>query len=390
MNRQQYMAALTEKLQGYPVSFREEVLENFASHFEEGQAMGKSDEEIIRELGPVEEVAEYVRQVTMGEVPEAQPEADGPETAWQEEAPAGQTSGKLYGNIRSLVIESRRGGSVDVRLVPGAELEYRLEPAQDIYHAVSDMIAQINGLFGIRTENRNVPDGAVFERLEADRAVLTVEGTRGVLVVSVPACVKELAVSLTSGDIRVEGLTVEKTALKSVSGDIRLSGFKSASLKADSVSGDVKLEDILADSVQISVMSGDVEMERVTGDAMITAMSGDIDITGHIGSLLSAKAASGDVEVESTAYDVRVETKAGDVDLSLDAVRKLDAVTMAGDIDCRLAGHDYTARLTTSFGDLENGTGLPQIMDGRTMVVGSGAGSVTLASNTGDVTLSGR
>ena len=220
MNRQQYMAALTEKLQGYPVSFREEVLENFASHFEEGQAMGKSDEEIIRELGPVEEVAEYVRQVTMGEVPEAQPEADGPETAWQEETPAGQKSGKLYGNIRSLVIESRRGGSVDVRLVPGAELEYQLEPAQDIYHAVSDMIAQINGLFGIRTENRNVPSGAVFERLEADRAVLTVEGTRGVLVVSVPACVKELTVSLTSGDIRVEGLTVEKTALKSVSGDI--------------------------------------------------------------------------------------------------------------------------------------------------------------------------
>ena len=51
MKREQYLKLLEERMNGYDSRFTEDIIESFRTHFIDGEAEGKTDEEIIASLG---------------------------------------------------------------------------------------------------------------------------------------------------------------------------------------------------------------------------------------------------------------------------------------------------------------------------------------------------
>ena len=56
MNKQEYMKKLQERLENFGKELQEEIMEDYRQHFAEGENEGKSEEEIIEELGNIEEM----------------------------------------------------------------------------------------------------------------------------------------------------------------------------------------------------------------------------------------------------------------------------------------------------------------------------------------------
>ena len=51
MKKMEYLDKLREKLEAFGRELQEEILEDYREHFAEGEKQGKSEEEIIDELG---------------------------------------------------------------------------------------------------------------------------------------------------------------------------------------------------------------------------------------------------------------------------------------------------------------------------------------------------
>ena len=62
MNKAEYMEALRERLQYYNKALETEILEDYEQHFAEGLAEGRSEEEIIAELGNIEDMLQEFSQ----------------------------------------------------------------------------------------------------------------------------------------------------------------------------------------------------------------------------------------------------------------------------------------------------------------------------------------
>ena len=56
MTKSEYMDALREKLQHYNRALETEILEDYEQHFAEGLAEGRTEEDIIAELGNIEDM----------------------------------------------------------------------------------------------------------------------------------------------------------------------------------------------------------------------------------------------------------------------------------------------------------------------------------------------
>ncbi|MDE6517374.1 MAG: DUF1700 domain-containing protein, partial [Acetatifactor sp.] len=56
MTKSEYMDALREKLQHYNRALEMEILEDYEQHFAEGLAAGRKEEDIIAELGNIEDM----------------------------------------------------------------------------------------------------------------------------------------------------------------------------------------------------------------------------------------------------------------------------------------------------------------------------------------------
>ena len=67
MTKQEYLQKLQEKLERFSQELQEEILEDYRQHFAEGENEGKSEYEIIEELGNIEEM---IRELSEDELQE--------------------------------------------------------------------------------------------------------------------------------------------------------------------------------------------------------------------------------------------------------------------------------------------------------------------------------
>ncbi|MCR5521085.1 MAG: DUF1700 domain-containing protein [Lachnospiraceae bacterium] len=63
MTRLEYMTELKAGLCGFDKEVREEIINDYTEHFDEGIALGKSEEEICNELGSVEELVKELKEI---------------------------------------------------------------------------------------------------------------------------------------------------------------------------------------------------------------------------------------------------------------------------------------------------------------------------------------
>ena len=183
-----------------------------------------------------------------------------------------------------------------------------------------------------------------------------------------------------SGDVRAESLAYGGT-IHCVSGDLSVSGAEGGRLEAKSVSGDVKIENAG------KVIPIDVTAESVSGDIKLEGASGNITL----------KTVSGDVSAEDLdALTLQAQTVSGDVKATLKTpfAGTLSTNTVSGDVTIAApAGSNFRYNIGTQSGDLNSEHEAQESTKSDTLwtgTVGTGAGTVSIQTRTGDVRLERR
>ncbi|MDO9391386.1 MAG: DUF4097 family beta strand repeat-containing protein [bacterium] len=176
-----------------------------------------------------------------------------------------------------------------------------------------------------------------------------------------------------SGEIEIFGCRGENN-LSSASGDVEVNGCTETSLKINTASGDIGVNGCSGD-LSFQTISGDAGIS-LSGDIQGQTVSGDIDIKAARPGEIRIRSTSGDIQFQGPVAEgssAAITTVSGDVSLELgaDSSAAIEAATVSGDIDCELDLKDLRQSNRSLSGNL-----------------GSGQGSLSVKTVSGDITIS--
>lgn len=437
MTKAEYMELLKENLERFSKELQEEILEDYRQHFAEGENQGKTDEEIIRELGNIDEMIQGLSEVDGGNTHEA-------ETAQSvEKEKSYQYSGEykaieLECDVADMELEVSEDGQIYVDYeLDGSEgfcrrfNFYQREEGDVLYAGLKGGDWKSKHFLGIDVNINWNGSKAHTSRF----GNFGKEGGSAVLKVKVPEEVPRLVFTTGSGNVHADGLTVgvvkgrtgsgdlsvnnlsadslkihtgsgdmdlgnvktAGTVLSTGSGDMRVERAKSERLKISTGSGDLRVSHVKSDEVEASAASGDVELKVVKAVACrLTTASGDVNVQEVKAGMLSVSSASGDVNVRSIRTEMgncQCQTASGDIELSFTGpVSSIDVSSVSGDIrlDMEEAG-GMEAAVNSKTGDVNiSWKGERSRMSKGVYRYGDGSCKVNVKTTSGDVDIVGR
>ena len=401
MTKNEYLAALNQALTNYSPSFKKDILDAFEAHFQEGINEGRSEEEIMNDLGTIDDVIENIHMMG-GEKETVHKEQknkdyevlkEGLSTAFRaftriaDEAlghakdftanmnrkkntaqyysePQSET---LPSSIVKLVIYSETlMSSLDIKLEKGNELHYKFTQSHSIFtNPISD---------GIRCE------------VSDTTGKILVNGS-GNLTVQIPDGVTTIAMEAPAGDVDIIDIKLDEFNCHNTSGDITLNRVEMKHADFKMMAGDLDISDSTFDEIGMQLSCGDVDLTNTTGNLYANLSAGDIDIQKHAADVIQISATAGDINMEVSSPNIEVKSTAGDIDLNVHGdIHSIKVTSTAGDIDMTTDSKDYQASLSTNFGDVDFDDDLPyQKLHGKKYIVGNGKGEILIKTNAGDI-----
>ena len=401
MTKNEYLAALNQALANYSPSFKKDILDAFEAHFQEGINEGRSEEEIMNDLGTIDDVIENIHMMG-GEKETVHKEQknkdyevlkEGLSTAFHaftriaDEAlghakdftanmnrkknnaqyysePQSET---LPSSIVKLVIHSETlMSSLDIKLEKGNELHYEFTQSHSIFtNPISD---------GIRCE------------VSDTTGKILVNGS-GNLTVQIPDGVTTIAMEAPAGDVDINDIKLDEFECHNTSGDITLNRVEMKRADFKMMAGDLDISDSTFDEIGMQLSCGDVDLTNTTGNLYANLSAGDIDIQKHAADVIQISATAGDIDMEVSSPNIEVKSTAGDIDLNVHGdIHSIKVTSTAGDIDMATDSKDYQASLSTNFGDVDFDDDLPyQKLHGKKYIVGNGKGEILIKTNAGDI-----
>ena len=358
MRKEEYFAELEKKLTGYDVEMQQEILEEFHAHFNEAVQNGKSEEEVLEDLGSPDELYENIRSIygdpsprssdafpfdidqfssalkgafnTIGEIVSITVDSAVQSYREQENASQMRTESSVVDCEGCDTLRIRSWNcDLDVYISRGEKLEYTFRP--------------VNSLFTKKQASLNVE---VMDR----KVDFVGELGRGKLIVKVPETFRLLQMDLTSGDTEVIGLDLAEMDMRTTSGDLSLRSCEIGTLR-------------------VSVTSGDISCRDCRGDVYLKATSGDVSMFTQEGETIM---------VSTTAGDIDVQAKADRISLS----------AASGDVQCDRPDEDYTVDITTRSGDVVNYTGEKMVrVEKGVYFISGGRKRIRVQTASGDITI---
>ena len=401
MTKNEYLAALNQALANYSPSFKKDILDAFEAHFQEGISEGRSEEEIMNDLGTIDDVIENIHMMG-GEKETVHKEQknkdyevlkEGLSTAFHaftriaDEAlghakdfaanmnrkkntaqyysePQSET---LPSSIVKLVIHSETlMSSLDIKLEKGNELHYEFTQSHSIFtNPISD---------GIRCE------------VSDTTGKILVNGS-GNLTVQIPDGVTTIAMEAPAGDVDINDIKLDEFECHNTSGDITLNRVEMKRADFKMMAGDLDISDSTFDEIGMQLSCGDVDLTNTTGNLYANLSAGDIDIQKHAADVIQISATAGDIDMEVSSPNIEVKSTAGDIDLNVHGdIHSIKVTSTAGDIEMTTDSKDYQASLSTNFGDVDFDDDLPyQKLHGKKYIVGNGKGEILIKTNAGDI-----
>lgn len=425
MTKSEYMDALREKMQHYNRALETEILEDYEQHFAEGLAQGRREEDIIAELGNIEDMLKEFSEEDLKQELEIV------------ESQANQSNNyeQLY---RAVVIE---GLLADVEITASADDRikidydncgskaqkmryqfYQYEQDGVFYAGVRERKGtdrpkdsapeSIWDVFSIFSQfsswsggdihlNVQIPAGIPVIKIDNTSGDLWIRGIQtqeletqcisGELRIEDVVC-KKFFGNTQSGDVEVSGIAMQpdedtEIEIKTTSGDLEARRISAARVYLHTTSGDVCTEGLEAGQLKVQTVSGEQELEDIVCDrADLRSGSGDIDAENIQGRELNAAAGSGDVELQADMEAFEVKTGSGDIDLASGArTKQIRMIAGSGDINLdlsRIEGASIASR--TGSGDMSI---RGYEVSGRTFNTsyGNGACQVSLTTGSGDI-----
>ena len=398
MTKSEYMDILKERLGRFSRELQDEILEDYNRHFAEGEKQGKSEEEIIQELGNIEEMIRELMEMDagVGQDTDIGQEAGEQSGSTDEEQSysydCGYRAVELEGNIADIVLEPSDDGRIYVEYKNNMSIKYRM------YYSFYQR--EENGVFYAGVEVRETQKKISFlgRTVTVSGPLFSGKYNAIQLSVKVPAGLPGLVFHTTSGDVQVGGIKVgslrgetksgdiemeetesEKIDLSALSGDLALDDVKAKDVKLTTTSGDVRISALKAEKLYTMTSSGDIEMDGDTEvkEGELISSSGNIDAEeGFVTDTLSCTTTSGDIEVKSGGRFLQCNSTSGDIEAvfigpiykeaDTDGVRRiLQCNTTSGDIEAATSGTAIQADLNTVSGSVQLDMELARGMEAR-------------------------
>lgn len=386
MTKSEYMKTLQEKLQRYNIAVEKEILEDYEQHFAEGLAQGHTEEEIIAELGNIEDMLQEFSEEDLKQELEAV------------ELQASQSSSyeRLY---REVVID---GLLADVEVCSSGDDQLRVDyenrgskaqklryyfyqyEKDGIFYAgvkerrgaesVRDVFSHFTSWSGGNIDLRlEIPAGIPVIRLQTASGDLNIREIQ----------TDELEAQCASGDLRIEAVSCKKLAGRTQSGDMEISGIamnvkENTEIGLTTTSGDLEMERISAARIRISTASGDLSAEQLeTEELRLQTSSGELEMDNIQCMKAILRSGSGDMDIQNIrGKELSVETGSGEVELQAD-MEVFDIKTGSGDIDLRTGPDARQIRLAAGSGDIS--LDIRQV-EGASIVTRTGSGDMSVKS----------
>lgn len=405
MTKSEYMEALQKKLECFNRELQQEIVEDYEQHFAEGIAAGKTEEEIVAELGSIEDMIQELSEEDLrqsGTETRGQKEDSEDNVCAEEDSQSNIYSGEykavvIDGAVGDVNIEQSDNGQIYIEYQNNGSKEYRFyqyeedgvfyagirrdkgASAKEAKRAVKIM------LFG-KTLNVDLDNPLDFGKTFA--GVWNSSG--GItLNVRIPAEMPRLEVKTVSGDINVRDVTPEQLNINSTSGDIEIRHVTVDRLRLNATSGDITANRICSSDADVCVTSGDVELDDAdVGTFHLQTASGDFSGNYMRGNRMTVGTGSGDVEFDGCFERYSIRTGSGDVELRAEAgAKEIRVGTGSGDVELNLTALEST-EVTVSTGSGEAtvysaGDVRHQVTRG-TSTVGSGDCKVHVSTGSGD------
>lgn len=370
MKREQYLKLLEERMNGYDSRFTEDIIESFRTHFIDGEAEGKTDEEIIEHLGSVDEVMENVRELR-------QENTDEKSRRFERNISEGvsQISSAikdLLSSIGNNLGSSMQFSSEYIELDYDSQLNGILVNADDVSCDLKikggdslgySFTANDSGI-KVRTEKRDDRMCFWVENASGKRI-----NSRARLSITLPDYIDNVYVNSTSGDSDIRDMELSEVIVHSSSGDVSIGSVGGNSIIFKSVSGDLNIDECEFSRISVQTTSGDIQIESSSGDVLAKTVSGDCEITEHAGR-------------------VTAETVSGDIEISMEEAYSVSGRSKSGDIEVEIEDGDFTASLHTLSGDIDV-SGVEHVSNGRgSVTAGNGSREVMLSTLSGDISVS--
>lgn len=353
MNKQQFLAAVRNKLAGVAQSDVERFLEYCGEMIDDRMEDGLTEEQAVEALGTVNEVAAQFL------------ESAPPPEIEQETAPSGRGKKTVFGVRGEVHSINIRDAEYDICIRHAEDGRCRVvcREADKMKHTVSVQ----NGTLTItRTDTRrwherlgNWGENTLSITAYLPKKVyqsLYLKTTSGDIEVAPGFQFSDAALLSTSGDISFAGDAEEGLYVQSRSGDVSVKDTTGGYIKTVTTSGDSQLSGLAADKLEMGTGSGDINAVYVTvkQQAEIQTLSGEIHLSEVKADALKANTSSGGLELAcvQVAGQAMLETASGDISLVDMIAQALKVKTGSGDVEAHSAVVSGEAEFAAVSGDV--------------------------------------
>lgn len=364
MSKKEYLEELEAKLNKCNRTAAKDVMEDIKLHFEEAQSDGRSDEDIIAELGSIDDLVNEFSKLIDEEhtdiVPSYSLNKDKVEVV---------TGTILDKDNRPINIEfnpidgSYKEISVDINC-DISDVEIKNSTTGECYCEFiggNDLLERLSLTLEEQKSEQFYSVSVTGKRKFLSFIAKLTNSNYGTLVIYVPYNVNKISAVCKFADIQIENQLAKDINLKTGSGDIIGNNFEAinskvltgsgdvefknvkSNLTVTTGSGDIKLLDIVGQKAELSTGSGDIKGRYITVEEVeVLTGSGDIQLQAAI-EQFNAKTGSGSIEFDSNTKvnKVTIKSGSGDITLNMPEVTGMQSVikTGSGDVSVLFKGN---------------------------------------------------
>lgn len=394
MTKNEYMKMLEIQLGKFSQSTRQEILEDYENHFAEAISQGKSEEEIINELGDIQDMIDEIPDEDLSQENTSENSMyDGAEasSAADENSSGRRVISDCTDTYRKIVADCK---ATDVLVRTSADDKLYVQYENYNNSAKTDNNANFyqyekDGVFYVgmkknETAARNVTIGFLGFHMDIPN-VRTYDS--GKMIIDIPAGFKELEIVTGSGDAELSDVTGETLSVRTASGDIDMSRVKYQNINVSATSGDIELKDIAAEIFEIGATSGDAELENISAKILkLSTSSGDVEARNIVAEQTEVRTSSGDSEFSGKVAKYFGRSGSGDQEIEIEGkLSEGEFITGSGDIELKIkdnTGAEITA--STGSGDVDVRTRLNVESRLNGYVVGDGSAKISVKTGSGD------
>ncbi|MBP5599610.1 MAG: DUF4097 family beta strand repeat protein [Lachnospiraceae bacterium] len=432
MNKEQYMKALVEALSSFDEEIKNEIVSDYEEHFDNGLQDGKTEEQIIAELGSIDELVKELNEMKNGKGSERKSGAQGFNFDTQK---AAETFAEMAKNFASLI------GSMAAGVANGAEkmgdsmsngAESFAKDFKEGFDNVSEKVVTKTTAFAKEIsvsykENRNAYEEACAKEEPAEDKRNYDESASEV---------RRVVVDTDNGDVTIkaseDGLFhanyenfgsanqqlsydfdvynkdgVQYVTLKRKGGvsnffknlltpKITVDVLVPSVLESISVSnkaGNLYAEKIDASKADFSLMAGDINVSNSECDNInVSAMAGNVKLDELNSKNLFVKSMAGNVRTSGNFENAKITSTAGNIHMDAKVTEKIVTTSTAGNIhidlrDCK--GYKVDFNSTSGRGNFVQGEN--RISGSRSGVYSFGDGGLDIKCSAvaGNITING-